>query len=274
MRLSQRSSAILVLTRRLVAETDADRICRDVLETAEQQLEGAHALLVDRGGGDPVFTIRTAGPRAMELRHAHLLGSPVSAGFGWEVLGSPGVTSVLLDPRFGFDAALIDDGMRAATVVPVATGGPPQPVLLLAWPDARECQPEDLWFVENLGVQLGLAFRNARVHADLAWTRLSLRSAERDLARAEQLRAVGDLASGLVHQFNNALTSILGLADWLLSTLPVDAAGRSELVTIRAAAVELAELIERLRGLGSAPAMAESAPTVAEAAAACGPREP
>jgi PAS domain S-box-containing protein len=258
MRLSQRGSAILELTRRLTAETDSEAIYRIVLDSAERQLDGARAILVNCDPSGPTFTVRTRGPRAKTLRHLQGLSDGAKAGFGTEVVAGPGATSVLLDAGFELDAALIADGMRASTLVPVAVGGRPLPVLLIAWPDTRHCPPEDLWFTENLGVQLGLALKNARLYSDLRQSLLSLREAQQEVARTQRVRALGDLASGIAHQFNNSLTSILGLADWLLFTLPAGSAGLSELEAIRAAASDTAALVKRLRGFGRSSSGAEA----------------
>jgi PAS domain S-box-containing protein len=250
MRLSQRGSAILDLTRRLTAETEADAVYRIVLEAAERQLDDARAVLLNGDPAGPTFSVRCRGARADGLRQLRTLNDFVAAGFGSEVVGGQSATCTLLDPRASLDALLIADGMRAVTVMPVAAAGRPQPVLLVAWPDVRECSREDLWFIENLGVQLGLALKNARLYSDLKQSLLSLQEAQREMLRTQRLRALGDMASGIAHQFNNSLTSILGLADWLLFTLPADAPGRAEIGTIRDAATETAALVKRLRGFG------------------------
>lgn len=256
MRLSQRGSAILDLTRRLIAETDAEAVYHAVLECAERQLDGSRALILNCDPAGPTFATRTPGPRARTLRRTLGLHEPAPAAFGADVVTGLAATSVLLDPRFGFDSALVEDGMRAATVVSVAVGGRPQPALLLAWPDARQCPPEDLWFVENLGVQLGLALKNTRLYSDLRQSLLSLRAAQEEVARTQRVRALGDFASGMAHQINNSLTSILGLADWLLFTGPNG--NRPELETIRAAAAGIADLVKRLQGFGRSSTAAEA----------------
>ncbi|HEY3381282.1 MAG TPA: ATP-binding protein [Vicinamibacterales bacterium] len=259
MRLSQRGSALLELTRRLTLESDAESIYRVVVETAEQQLQDACALIANCDPGGPTFAVRCSGGRALTLRHASGLKHGVEASFGGEVMGERGTTSVLLDPGYRFDAALIEDGLRAATVLPIVAAGRPQPVLVIGWPDARQCSPEDLWFLENLAVQLGLAVKNARLYSDLRQSLLSLRDAQQELSRGQRVRALGDLASGIAHKFNNSLTSILGLTDWLLFTLPEDAAGRQEMSSIRASATEAAGLVKRLHDFGRVAPGGESA---------------
>ncbi len=156
--------------------------------------------------------------------------------------------------------------MRAATAVPIDVPWRPQPVLLVAWPDLHACPPEDLWFLENVGAQLSLALKRARLYSDLKQSLLSLQQAQQELVRAQRLRALGDLASGIAHKFNNLLTTVVGLADWLLFTLPANARGRHEIEAIRAAADETVELVRGLRGFGRVTPVAEGAEAVDPAA--------
>jgi PAS domain S-box-containing protein len=250
MRLSRRGSALLELTRRLAEESDIDGVSRAVVDAAERQLNGGCAFIATCDPAGPVFSLRLAGTRAARLRHLQALGDAVEARFGADVLEGGGATSALLDARYRFDAALVNDGMRAVTSVPVSVAWRPQPILVVAWPDLRPCPPEDLWFLENVGVQLGLALKRARLYSDLRQSLLSLQQAQQEVLRAQRLRALGDLASGIAHKFNNLLTTIVGLADWLLYTLPADARGRAEIETIRTAADETAELVKGLRAFG------------------------
>ncbi len=82
----------------------------------------------------------------------------------------------------------------------------------------------------------------------------SLRSTQGQMVRAQKLRALGEMASGVAHDFNNSLTTILGLLEWLLHTAPADLAIRPDLETIRTAAVDAAAIVRRLQLFGrSAP---------------------
>ena len=249
MRLSQRGSGLLELARRLTVEIDADAIYQLALETAERQLDGAVAAVCNCDPASGAFSIRTRGARGAETLRAGG-GEQLSASFGSEVMAGPGAVSVLLDSRFAFDARLLTAGLQATTAIQVPVEGSPVPVVVVAWDKARTPAREDLWFLENLVVQLGLALRNARLYGDLRQSLLAVRAAEQQVRRTERLKGFGELAARIAHDFNNSLTSILGLADWLLYTLPPRAKGREEIEAIRAAAADTANLVGRLRELG------------------------
>jgi len=69
---------------------------------------------------------------------------------------------------------------------------------------------------------------------------------QRDLAQAQKLEAIGRLAGGVAHDFNNVLTAILGSAELLLLDAPRGGASREEVQIIRDAAVRAQELIRQL----------------------------
>jgi signal transduction histidine kinase len=85
----------------------------------------------------------------------------------------------------------------------------------------------------------------ARALADAAVRRERVQL-QRDLARAQKLEAIGRLAGGMAHDFNNVLTAILGSAELLLLDTPRGATTREEIEIIRDAAMRAQELIRQL----------------------------
>ncbi len=69
---------------------------------------------------------------------------------------------------------------------------------------------------------------------------------EQQLGQAQKLETIGQLASGVAHDFNNALTAILASADFLLTDLPAGDPSREDAEVIRAAAVHAASLTRQL----------------------------
>jgi PAS domain S-box-containing protein len=74
----------------------------------------------------------------------------------------------------------------------------------------------------------------------------SRRALEEQLRQAQKLEAIGRLASGVAHDFNNILMSIMGSAELLLMQLPPDAPTRGEAAEIKLAVKRGASLTRQL----------------------------
>lgn len=75
-------------------------------------------------------------------------------------------------------------------------------------------------------------------------------------AQAEKLRALGQLASGVAHDFNNALAAIIGRAQ-LLGRLIQDGTLATHLDVIQTAAADAAETVRRIQTFARQPRMKE-----------------
>ena len=85
----------------------------------------------------------------------------------------------------------------------------------------------------------------------LAETLEELRTMQQQLVQQERMLAMGQMASGVAHDFNNALSPILGSAELLLEA-PEMLDEREELIdslkTIRTSTLDAANVVRRLRG--------------------------
>jgi signal transduction histidine kinase len=89
-----------------------------------------------------------------------------------------------------------------------------------------------------------------RAQTQLEATLEELKEAQDQIVAQERLKALGEMVSGVAHDFNNVLTPILAYSEELLElepSAPLEDADREALEGIRDAATDGAAMIERLR---------------------------
>ena len=108
---------------------------------------------------------------------------------------------------------------------------------------------EDLKVLASFASQVSISIENAHLFFDLRQTLQELKQAQSQIIQAEKLRAMGEMASGVAHDFNNVLAVILGNIQLLLHQL--DHLGQEEvrerLKIIESSAKDGAETIRRIQ---------------------------
>lgn len=69
---------------------------------------------------------------------------------------------------------------------------------------------------------------------------------EQQSRQSQKMQAIGTMAGGIVHDFNNILSAILGYADLTLEDLPEDSAGHDNLVQVIMAADRAKNLVQQI----------------------------
>jgi signal transduction histidine kinase/ActR/RegA family two-component response regulator len=78
---------------------------------------------------------------------------------------------------------------------------------------------EDLKTLSSFASQVSISIENAQLFSDLKQTLRELKQAQDQIVQAEKLRAMGEMASGVAHDFNNVLAVVLGNIQLLLYQL-------------------------------------------------------
>jgi CheY-like chemotaxis protein len=95
---------------------------------------------------------------------------------------------------------------------------------------------------------VALAGHQARLHGALQGAYEELRRTQQAITQQERLRALGQMASGIAHDINNAITPISLYTDLLLANEPgLSARGRGCLETISRAISDVANTVARMR---------------------------
>lgn len=132
-------------------------------------------------------------------------------------------TNAQEDPRFQTSQSIIAYQIRSVLAVPMQTDKELVGAIYLDTRlSARFFTPQDLELVQSLADQAATAIRIARLYEDLQAKNQELEAAlqelrdtQNELIRAERLSVVGRMASSIIHDLKNPMTTIKGFADLL-----------------------------------------------------------
>jgi signal transduction histidine kinase/DNA-binding response OmpR family regulator len=143
---------------------------------------------------------------------------------------------------------LVRGGLRSAVFVPLRTESEVLGLLLVARSQARGFADPECEFLLQLSDHVALAAHQARLHSDLKRAYDDLRQTQVAVLQQERLRALGQIASGVAHDINNAMSPVALYADALLEREQhLSEQGRNYLVTIRRAIEGVTQTVMRMR---------------------------
>jgi len=139
-------------------------------------------------------------------------------------------------------------GLRSAVAVPLLVDGKLFGVLLAARLKPNDFSSGDAEFLRMLSEHVALAAHQARLHSELEHAYNDLRQSQQTVMQQERLKALGQMASGIAHDINNALSPVVGFADLLLrGEQGLTTNGKRYLQHIRTAGEDIAHIVARLR---------------------------
>jgi signal transduction histidine kinase/putative methionine-R-sulfoxide reductase with GAF domain/ActR/RegA family two-component response regulator len=139
-------------------------------------------------------------------------------------------------------------GTRAAYLVaPIIAENRRLGALLLADQHGEGFPIVERAVVAELANHLALAIQNARLYQERDKAYRDLAEAQQQLVMSEKLRALGQMASGIAHNFNNVLAVVLGRAQLALRRVDTDDGLRLDLDAIVRAARDGATIVRRLQ---------------------------
>jgi signal transduction histidine kinase/ActR/RegA family two-component response regulator len=101
-----------------------------------------------------------------------------------------------------------------------------------------------------VGASVAQAIYGARLVDNLREMNEELIATQQQAMRQERLRALGQIASGITHDINNALSPVVGFSDMLLQeSTHLDEHSKKLLQLIRLAALDISRIVERMRQL-------------------------
>jgi signal transduction histidine kinase len=143
--------------------------------------------------------------------------------------------------------ALAAGGGTSCFGVPLRAGDRPVGVLQSVCTRPAGFTGEQLQLLYLVADLLGPAISNCQLFRHLSAAYEELRVTQSQLINAEKMRALGELAGGVAHEFNNALCGVLGFIELALLNKTLDPACRGFLESARTCATDAAQTVRRVQ---------------------------
>lgn len=149
---------------------------------------------------------------------------------------------------FPFPQRLASAGLHALVAAPLLVEEKVFGVLIAARREAESFSSADCEFLKQLSEHVALAAHQAKLHGELQQAYDDLRKTQRTVLQQERLRALGEMASGIAHDINNAISPAALYTESLLEQeTHLSERGRDHLVTIQRAIDDVAQTVARMR---------------------------
>jgi signal transduction histidine kinase/ActR/RegA family two-component response regulator len=147
-----------------------------------------------------------------------------------------------------FPERLADGGLGAVVMAPLKSESRVFGVLMVARREARSFSSVECEFLGQLSEHVALAAHQAQLYEALRQAYDDLRQTQETMMQEERLRALGQMASGIAHDINNALSPVSLYTESMLQTEQnLSERGRGHLEVIRQAVEDVAETVARMR---------------------------
>ena len=149
---------------------------------------------------------------------------------------------------FPFPQRFVRAGLHSLVIAPLAIEASVFGVFIAARRAPEAFSSGDCEFLRQLSAHVALASHQARLHAALQQAYDDLRQSQNTVMQQERLRALGQMASGIAHDINNAISPVSLYTEALLEREPnLSDRARSSLEVIQRAIDGVAETVARMR---------------------------
>ncbi len=154
----------------------------------------------------------------------------------------------VLQVPFPFPQRLAAAGLRSMVIAPLIVENQVFGVLVCARRKDQAFSSGECEFLRQLSEHVALASHQARLYGALQQAYDDLRQSQHTVMQQERLRALGQMASGIAHDINNAISPVSLYTESLLEREPnLSERARGYLTTIQRAIEDVARTVARMR---------------------------
>ena len=111
---------------------------------------------------------------------------------------------------------IVDAGIRHLALLPIGESEKCEAVLTVGSSRKDGFSVQELSLLHDIAIHLQIAWQNARLYEQLKSAYRRMQEAQDKIIQTEKLRALGEMSSGVVHDFNNILAAILGRVELMI----------------------------------------------------------
>ncbi|HEY0800626.1 MAG TPA: ATP-binding protein, partial [Steroidobacteraceae bacterium] len=248
-----RLSLLQHITRATGERQDLPSIFQVVLASLEENLPidfGCFLLHDATAKSLTVSTLGTDGQSFVDrLGLSQQMDVPIDAnGLSRCVAGQLVYESDVMQVPFPFPQRLAAAGLRSVVFAPLIVESQVFGVLVCARRSAQAFSSGECEFLKQLSEHVALASHQARLYHALQQAYDDLRRSQHTVLQQERLRALGQMASGIAHDINNAISPVSLYTESLLEREPnLSERTRGYLTTIQRAIEDVARTVARMR---------------------------
>jgi len=241
------------ITRAIGERQDLPSIFQVVIRSLEDNLRIDFGCICLYDHATELLTVISVGARsealATELAMTEQAGIPIDPdGLARCVRGDLVYEPDLSQVQFPFPQRLARAGLRSLVAAPLLVESQVFGVLVAARHAAQGFSRGECEFLKQLSEHVALAAHQARLHGALQQAYDDLRQSQDTVMQQERLRALGQMASGIAHDINNAISPVALYTESLLEREPnLSDRARDYLATIQRAIEDVTETVARMR---------------------------
>jgi PAS domain S-box-containing protein len=240
-------------TQAIGAHQDLRKVFEIVLRNLEENLGVEFACLCLYQAEPELLTVHSVGDRSLDVGRqigivegAHIEVDPDSLARC--VSGDLVQESDISGSRSSFPARLASAGLTSFVAAPLQGENEVFGMLVVAKTRSESFSGDDCEFLRQLSSHVALAAQQARLYGALQAAYQDLRQTQQTVMQQERLRALGQIASGIAHDINNALSPAALYAQSMLEhEANLSERARGHLAVIQRAIDDVARTVQRMR---------------------------
>ncbi|MGH8218802.1 MAG: ATP-binding protein, partial [Steroidobacteraceae bacterium] len=241
------------ITRAIGDRLDLKSIFQVVVGTLEADLPIDFGCVCTHEPGATAISLQSIGPRSIALSHLLAIAEDSAIPIGENGLSRCVAGALVYEPDtsilpFAFPERFARAGLHSLVIAPMLVEQSVCGVLIAARRTKEAFSSADCEFLRHLCDHVALAARQAQLHGALQQAYDDLRQSQQTVMQQERLRALGQMASGIAHDINNAISPVALYTESLLEReTNLSERARGYLVTIQRAIEDVADTVARMR---------------------------